>query len=363
MSNISELKGILEQQLAWHKSRIDFFAKALTGLFICRTINFREIAVNMPDKSDIESRYKRIYRFFSGYTFDFNIIARWLFYLFFSNADKLYLSVDRTNWYFGKSKINIFMLSVCYEGIAILLFWTLLNKAGNTTAKEQITLIKKFTNIFGKECIEGILADREFPNKALISWLVDENSPFYMRIKGNLDICIGRRKFKSSAQLFSHLAPYQQQVFGMRVHVFGQPLYLAGSKNSRDELMIVVTNQHPKNAIACYLRRWEIECLFQALKGRGFRFEETHVTKIDRINKIVAFLAIGFAWAHKAGEWKAKRKAIPLKKIRNQKRPQFSYFRYGLDLIRDCISNPQKRNYFKQIVCQLIPSRPPGCIS
>lgn len=81
-----------------------------------------------------------------------------------------------------------------------------------------------------------------------------------------MDVSIGRKKFKTSAQLFSHLAPYQQQIFGMRVHVFGQSLYLAGSKNSREELMIIVTNQHPRNAIACYLRRWEIESLFQALK-------------------------------------------------------------------------------------------------
>jgi len=88
----------------------------------------------------------------------------------------------------------------------------------------------------------------------------------------------------------------------MKVHIFGQPLYLAGSKNSREELMIVMTNQHPKNAIACYLRRWEIESLFQALKGRGFRFEETHVTQMVRIEKIIAFLAVAFAWAHKVGE-------------------------------------------------------------
>lgn len=87
-----------------------------------------------------------------------------------------------------------------------------------------------------------------------------------------MDVCIGRKKFKTSAQLFSHLAPFQQQIFDMRVHVFGQPLCLARSKNSREELMIIVTNQHPKNAVACYLRHWEIESLFQALKGRGFRF-------------------------------------------------------------------------------------------
>ena len=42
--------------------------------------------------------------------------------------------------------------------------------------------------------------------------------------------------------------------------------------------MIVATNQNPKNAIAIYLRRWEIESLFQSLKGRGFHFEQTHIT-------------------------------------------------------------------------------------
>lgn len=360
MNEISELKAILKQQLNWHKSRIDFFAQALLGLFICRTINFREIAVSMPSDTAIDSRYKRIYRFFSSYSFDFTSIARWLFHLFFKDNDKLYISIDRTNWFFGKAKINIFMLSVCYEGIAIPLFWTLLNKAGNTTAKEQIALISRFTTLFGKERIQGILADREFPNKALIAWLVEEKIPFYLRIKGNMDVCIGRKKFKTSAELFSHLAPYQQQTFGMRVDVFGQPLYLAGSKNSREELMIIVTNQHLKNAVSCYLRRWEIESLFQALKGRGFRFEETHLTQIIRIEKIIAFLAVAFAWAHRVGEWRSIKKAIPLKNIRKQKRPQYSFFRYGLDLIRDLVTSfrftkNKKNKKLREIIMQLSP--------
>lgn len=63
------------------------------------------------------------------------------------------------------------MLSLCYEGIAIPLFWTLLKKAGSTTAQEQIDLISRFINLFGKEAIQGLLGDREFPNNALVEWL------------------------------------------------------------------------------------------------------------------------------------------------------------------------------------------------
>lgn len=51
----------------------------------------------------------------------------------------------------------------------------------------------------------------------------------------------------------------------------------------------------------------------------------------------MALLAIGFVWAHKVGEWIAAIKPIILKQFRRQKRPQYSYFRYGLNFIRKTI--------------------------
>ena len=107
--------------------------------------------------------------------------------------------------------------------------------------------------------------------------------------------------------------------------------------------MVIATNQPPGNAVAIYLRRWEIECLFSCLKGRGFRFESTHVTHLERIETLVAVLAIAFCWAHKVGEWRAIKKPIRLNKYRNSKRPQYSFFRYGFDLIRDVLIHVQER--------------------
>lgn len=78
----------------------------------------------------------------------------------------------------------------------------------------------------------------------------------------------------------------------MTVWIYRQKVYLAGSWSERGELMIVATNKNPKNAIAIYLRRWEIECLFSCLKGRGFCFEETHLRDRARIKKMMALLAI-----------------------------------------------------------------------
>jgi len=50
-------------------------------------------------------------------------------------------------------------------------------------------------------------------------------------------------------------------------------------------------------------RRWEIETLFKALKNQGFDFEATHLTELDRIETLLALLAIAFCWAHLLGEW------------------------------------------------------------
>ena len=92
------------------------------------------------------------------------------------------------------------------------------------------------------------------------------------------------------------------------------------------------------------MRRWEIECLFACLKGLGFRFEQTHLVHRDRIKKLMALLAMGFCWAHQTGEWRDTQKPIRWSKHRySSKRPQHSYFRYGLDYLRELVINPWRQ--------------------
>ena len=187
--------------------------------------------------------------------------------------------------------------------------------------------------------------------------------PFYIRIKENAYVTIKRSKWLKAQQLFSRLNVKEKSECQMTVSIYGQTVYLAGSRSERGELMMVATNQPPKNAIAIYLRRWEIECLFACLKGRGFRFEETHLVDRARIKKMMALLAIGFCWAHKTGEWRACLKPIRYGQHRDSLRPQNSYLRYGLDFIRDLIVNPFKRiKEFRRVLALLSPpfSQPQG---
>lgn len=358
MKQFSELNKILGDFLNWHKSRLDCFTRMLFALFAVRTINLREIAVGFSSNAEIDSRHKRCKRFFAKFTINFDVIARWIFTLFFCDIKKLYITIDRTNWFFGKSKINILTLGVAYEGVAIPLVWNLLDKAGNATGKEHKAIIERFVSLFGKDCIEGVLGDREFASGELFEWLNLEKIPFYIRIKEDSIIHVKKKKICTAEKAFNDVNRRKTKVFPMSIWLYGQKVYLAGSRSQGGELMIVATNQDAKNAISIYLRRWEIECLFSCLKTKGFRFEDTHITKLERIEKLIVLLAIGFCWAHKIGEWRATQKPIKFNQHHDSQRPQYSYFRYGLDLIRDLILGClNKRRQLKQCFKQMIPNK------
>ena len=233
----------------------------------------------------------------------------------------------------------------------------MLPKAGSSSFKEQKALISRFIKDFGKENILGILGDREFSCGSLLEWLNKEKIGFYIRIKENTMVHIRQNKLSCAKRIFKQIKPKQHHFFGMTVWVFGEKVYLAASRSEQRELMIIATNKDPRLAIAIYLRRWEIETLFGSLKSKGFRFEETHMTQLDRINKLMTVLAIGFCWAHKVGEWRALKKPITLKKHANTLRPQNNYFRYGLDFIRELILNPFKKYHeFKRCLSALVPT-------
>lgn len=124
-------------------------------------------------------------------------------------------------------------------------------------------------------------------------------------------------------------------LYGKR-KILGHELYIAGLRLTDGDLLIVATNESPGDAIKIYGFRWEIETLFSCLKGRGFNFEDTHITDHERIKKLLALLAIAFCWSHKTGEWRHEFQPI---KIKKHDRPAISLFRYGLDYIVDVVLN------------------------
>ena len=293
--------------------------------------------------------------FFSGFKIDYDMIAGFSFGLFFVPSSPLYLTIDRTNWQWGKSDINILTLGIVYKGMAIPIFWMLLDKKGNSDTAERTALMQKFIARFGKERIAGILADREFIGTDWFGWLLSERIPFYIRIKKNLWTTNSRGLAVKMNVLFYNLRPLSQHVLYGQRKVMGHAMYLAALGMPDGELLIVATSESPGNAIEIYGLRWEIETLFGCLKGRGFNFEDTHGTEPERIKGIFVLLSVAFCWAHKTGEWRHEVEPICLK---THGRPAVSWFRYGLDYMVEAIAKLICRfDLLKGCIRKL---RPPG---
>jgi len=168
MKHINKLKAILNDHLHWHKSRIDCLAKILIALMVVQTVNLTRLAIFLQDKTSISIRYRRLQRFFQHTYIEYNFIAAFIMKIFCFDQQKYYLTMDRTNWKWGKKDINILFLGIVYKGIAIPIYWVVLNHPGNSNANQRAALVKRFVDNFGKENILGLLADREFVGKKMV---------------------------------------------------------------------------------------------------------------------------------------------------------------------------------------------------
>jgi hypothetical protein len=333
------LSEILNDHFDWNKARMSCFVEMLMALIQMRTVNLVKLACAFNSTAKIDSRYKRIQRFFRVFTIDMGIVAGWVMDVF--GLDKVYLSMDRTNWQWGKTDINILMLSVVYKGIAFPVLWSLLDKAGNSNTAERIILIQRFVNRFGKVRIAGVLGDREFIGNDWFAWLRKESIPFCMRIKKNMLTTNSRGAIVYAEELFRDLQVGQQRVLPHARKLWEQTVYLSALRLTDGELLIVATVTLMADPIAHYGKRWEIETLFGCLKSKGFHFEDTHIVNPARINKLLVLLSVAFCWAHKVGEWRHDQKPI---KIKKHGRKSQSLFRYGLDYLTDVLINKNSNN-------------------
>jgi hypothetical protein len=351
MAEVQVLVPVLAEVLQWNRARLTFVAHFILALVKVRTVNFTEIAVAFAGQAQPASNYKRIQRFFRAFPVDFLAISKLIVRMLPIRDSQWILTLDRTHWKLGRLNINLLVLGIAYTGIAFPVVWMTLSKQGNSNTGERIQMMARFLRSFGKDKIACLTADREFLGHKWFGYLLDHLIPFCIRIRENMLVTNGRGIAVHAKALFRELPPGEIRVLKGRRLVCGVKLFVVGLRLPDGAYLILVTDKAPQTAMETYAQRWEIEPLFGCLKNRGFRFESTHLTKPDRINKLVALLAITFCWCHLTGEWVHQQKPIPIKK---HGRKAKSIFRAGLDLLREILLNiSEKKQPFRKIILLL----------
>jgi hypothetical protein len=334
MRKISELEATLHHFLDWNKARIDFLGQVLQALFIVRSVNLTQIAQAFCSSAKEESVYRRIQRFFSDFSFDMSFIVI-LACKFFTWGEQCVLLLDRTNWKWGKTHINILVLSIEHLGIGIPIFWTVLKKGGTSSTKDRTKILKRVIKVIGSEKIRVLLADREFIGEEWFRFLIEQGIPFIIRIKQNSMAEGIRQGYKVPVATLLRELGRRKEIKNYPIHLWTHRLFVSVEhRKISKEPMFVVSNQEYPSPLKLYRWRWGIESLFECLKTRGFRMEDTHMTNPAKIEKLLFILAIAVCWAYKIGELQARKKPISIK---NHGRKLKSIFRLGLDLIRQAL--------------------------
>ena len=297
-------------------------------------MNYKKLAAGFDSASSAQSCYRRIQRFMATSNFSMELVAKLIFKLF-PHQDKVTLVMDRTNWQFGKKDINILMLGIGYKNMAFPLMFRMLNKKGNSNSRERISLLSQYIEWFGVNSIDCLLADREFIGREWLKFLNVHHIRYHIRIRNNFKILRpGKQTEIPAYYLFNFLKINQIYHYQKIVIMHGEHCYLSGVKTIRDgqvDMLIIVSFNKPQEAIDYYQKRWQIETLFKALKSSGFNLEDTHVTQLDRLERMILLTIIAFTWCYKIGDY-IDQYITPIK-IKTHGRRAVSLFKYGLDYL------------------------------
>ena len=68
------------------------------------------------------------------------------------------------------------------------MIFSLLSKRGNSNQEERKKIMERFIRLFGAECIDSLVADREFIGKEWTGLLNSRRIGYYIRIRQNFRI-------------------------------------------------------------------------------------------------------------------------------------------------------------------------------
>ena len=350
MHYVRSITGVLSDHLGWHRARLKFMARFTSALLKPWASNLWEIATVLKADVKEESNYRRIRRFLSDYEVGFAELGRLLTRLL-PQRPPYKAVLDRTEWYFGETPVNVLMVGIAHNGIAFPVSPAVLPDEGSSSAEDHRRTLRRFFEIVDPEDIEVVLGDREFISTEWLRWLQDREIPFAVRLRSDRRIGLSPEGPSLPARMFARpLSVHTEKVLDGTRHLFGTDgehvevqvvmRRIAAPSSGDDQFLILATwGLDPDKVTALYEQRWEIETMFAALKSRGYRLEKTHLTEPDRIQRLIGLLGLAFAWTHLVGERRANREGPPRKKSHGRR--QRSLFRYGLDRLRKILASPE----------------------
>src|SRR5947209_514188 len=240
MADIRLLERTLASNVTWNKARINFVAKFLVALIQVKSVNLVEVASVFAGRAQPASHYKRTQRFLRFFELPYASVAAFVLKLLDVPAPWA-LTLDRTDWYLGKTPLNILVLGVVHQGTAFPLLWAVLPKQGCSNTAERCALLDEFGHLYGFASIAYLCADREFIGKKWFSYLRRKGIPCRIRVRANTLVGNARGRAVQARQLFRHgRLNHPAALAGARL-IWGERWQVSGMRLPKGEYLIVIS--------------------------------------------------------------------------------------------------------------------------
>ncbi len=310
-------------------ARKTFVSLFVLALIQSRKVQFNEIANVLNDDVKVASNQNRIEDFFREVDINFQAIAR-LMLVLLPKKEKLRLTIDRTEWDFGKCQVNILMVLVGCGDLQLPIYWELLdNKSGNSNSQDRIELLNKCFAIVPKKRIGLVVGDREFVGHLWLRYLKDNNLNFVMRFPKHHLLTTSSDESLAVSDLKLAIGKSCQVMDCLVDGCWGNAWIKRLDEN---EYLFLFGNVEVKFLGQLYKKRWCIEAFFQNLKLRGFDLESTHLRSLPKLSKLVALVSLAYACCASFGLYYHQKVQSIKKKKHGYKANSFA--RYGLNQLR-----------------------------
>lgn len=330
------MDAIILKQFNKSNRRNATIAEMLKAMVLSRSVSSTKCANYLTGTSKKASKIKRVERFYSrNYLSPDSAVG--LLSSGMKNS-RIILSMDRTNWEYGKHHINALVVyGINEESSGMLNLELLNNKGGNSNFADREQVLEPVIKNLSACNISALLGDREFFSFKFVDYLIQKDVPFVIRIKENLKFVqplIRSLKYTSKT--------WKNQVIG---RFGGKEVRLdLSAKKLKDEYLLTVSYK-VSNPLKLYRKRWSIECFFKSIKTAGFNIENTRLRHNNRLRALFLLCGIAYAICTMLGNFR-HHKIAPMRFKKTLKCHQFSFFRYGLDWITELIfSNLNCLNY------------------
>jgi hypothetical protein len=223
------------------------------------TISLWRLAAYVTSAAQMASVQRLFYRFFQFVRLDGTHSARVMVELLGLSGKPWVLAIDRTNWDFGKTTINILTISVAWNGMGIPLLWMLLPTAGNSNTAERTELLDRLGAAFPDMKIAARRAIAR--SSAMPGWpICSARTPLLSCACARNSMWAGR-----SADL-RHCAASQGQRKNDRPRrlptaneTLSASVRLTIMRLASGELLALACSGRARHALARYRQRWTIE--------------------------------------------------------------------------------------------------------